>query len=544
MKSRAVERALDAFIEKHRWKDAFDLTKSEWVNNHDYRIVDYFREKVRHNITEKSLEYYRMSYDLTARDVFDDFMLALEWNREAEKQFWLPRRHKLLPICNALQDLEDGRLDELFLSMPPRSGKTSLILFFTLWLMFRDSDRANLYSSFSDTVVKVYYNGILEVLGDPDTYRWKELFPTASVASTNAKENLIDIDRTKHYASLTCRSLYGTLNGACDVSENGILIADDLHSGIEEALNKALLDKAWMRVTNNLIPRAKETARILWIGTRWSLHDCISRRIDVIQNDPEWKDRKYLIINTPALDEFGQSNFDYLYGKGFSTEHYKRIRSQFERSDDIASWDAQYMGEPIERSGTLFEPSAMRYYNGILPDGEPDSIYMPVDPAWGGGDFVSAPVFVEYDGLIYIPAVVFNNGDKRVTIPKIAKTVIDNNVSMVYCEGTKVTSSYGDELDAQIKKRGHKCNLQNTTKHWSGLLGKAGRIYKWAPEIRDRIIFLDKAHRDKEYNAFMNNLFQFTIEGKVKHDDAPDSLAMGLEMKNNYVKAEIYQRPF
>lgn len=540
--NRKAERAIEAFAARGKWKEAFGLTKAEWNERKDYRAVEFFREVVRKNISKESLDYYQKSYDLTSREVFDDFMLALEWNRPAEKQFWLPRREKLMKVCNALQDLEDGRLDELSLSLPPRTGKTSIVIFFVLWIMFRNSDLSNLYSSFSDTVVKGFYNGVMEILGDDKTYRWKELFPTAKIASTNSKEGLLDIDRTKHYASLTCRSLYGTLNGACDA--NGILIADDLHSGIEEALNKALLDKAWMRVTNNLIPRAKETARILWIGTRWSLHDCISRRINMLESEPEWKDRKHMEINVPALNEFDESNFDYLYNVGFSTQHYKRIRSQFESSDDIASWDAQYMGSPVERTGVLFEPSAMRYYNGILPDGEPDKVFMTVDPAWGGGDYVAAPVCVQYGNDIYIPAVVWDNRDKKLTIPKIAKKVIDNNVGMVYCEGTRVTSSYGNELDDVIRSKGHHVNLQNTTKHWSSQMGKAGRIYKVAPEIRDRMIFLDRKYRDKEYENFMMNLFTFTIEGKVKHDDAPDSLAMAIEMDANYVKAEIYQRPF
>lgn len=542
MKSNRMEKAIDAFVDKGRWKEAFDCCRAEWGEKHDYRLVEYFREKVRQNVTKKSLEYYRMSYDLTAKDVFDDFMLALEWNRPAEEQFWLPRRAKLLPVCQALQDLEDGRMDELFLSQPPRTGKTTIVLFFTLWVMLRDSERSNLYISYTDGVVGTYYNGVLEILADTTTYRWKEIFPESSVVSTNAKENLLNLDRKKRYASLTARSLYGTLNGACDC--NGMLMLDDLHSGIEEALNPLLLNKAWSRVTNNAIPRAKEHARILWMGTRWSLKDCIARRIDLLENDPEYKNRRYLVFNMPALDEFEQSNFDYDYGVGFSTEHYKKIRATFEHSDDIASWDAQYMGSPIERSGVLFEPSGMRYFNGILPEGEPDKVYMTVDPAWGGGDYVSCPVCVQYGTDIFVPGVVFDNRDKRVTIPKVAKKAIDNKVGIVYCEGTKVTSSYGDELDKMIRNKGYKCSLQNTTKHWAGLMGKAGRIYKCAPDIRERMIFLDKAHRDKEYNAFMNNLFQFTIEGKVKHDDAPDSLAMAIEMDNFYVKAEVYQRPF
>lgn len=81
--------------------------------------------------------------------------------------------------------------------------------------------------------------------------------------------------------------MYGTLNGACDCS--GYLISDDLIGGIEEALNKDRLMNAWSKVTNNLIPRTKQSAKKIWIGTRWSLIDPAGLRMDFLQNDEEGK---------------------------------------------------------------------------------------------------------------------------------------------------------------------------------------------------------------------------------------------------------------
>lgn len=44
----------------------------------------------------------------------------------------------------------------------------------------------------------------------------------------------------------------------------------------------------------------------------------------------------------------------------------------------------------------------------------------------------------------------------------------------------------------------------------------------------------------------MNNLFAFKITGKNKHDDAPDSLAMLVEMKEDSIgqKPEIFKKVF
>ena len=44
-----------------------------------------------------------------------------------------------------------------------------------------------------------------------------------------------------------------------------------------------------------------------------------------------------------------------------------------ESIDDV-TWCAKYMGEPYEREGLLFPKEELNYYNGTLPDGEPDRI--------------------------------------------------------------------------------------------------------------------------------------------------------------------------
>ena len=482
-----------------------------------YPMVCDFRKQVSQN-----REILKKAYLLTAKDHFDDFMIYIEWNRPLKEKFWLPRRNQLLPICNALQDLEDGRLDELFLSQPPRTGKTTMILFFFVWIMLRDPERSNLYTSYTDSVVKVLYNGILEVLNDTTTYLWHDVFPERELVSTDARDLLINIDRRKRYASFTARSVFGTLNGACDC--NGYACGDDLISGIEEAMNKDRLANTWAKVDNNFIPRAKQNAKLLWIGTRWSLTDPIARRYDVLLNEPKYKDRRFKVVNIPALNEKDESNFDYACGVGFDSEFYQQRRASFERNNDTASWLAQYQGTPIERDGAVFSPEDLRYFNGELPEDEyPDSIFMVVDPSWGGGDFVAAPILYQYGNDLFVKDVVYTNLEKNYSQTEVVSKAIKHKVTRIYVEGNKMTGSYGQDVSNLLKEKNYHCNVQISTKHFTGT-GKEQRIFDKAPDIRANMIFLDK--RDKEYELFMQNVFSFSIMGKNKHDDAPDSLAM------------------
>lgn len=488
----------------------------------------------------EAYDVVKETYLWAAPKDFDSYLIYLEWNRKPEERFYLPRRRCLLPLVRVLQDLVDDKLDELFLSQPPRTGKTSLLMFFVTWIIGRDSERSNLYSAYSDTITSAFYSGVLEVLNDPTTYLWNDIFPKSKIVSTNSKNETINIDRNKRYASLTCRSLYGTLNGSCDA--DGMLISDDLLSGIEEALNKERMITAWGKVDNNLLPRAKESAKILWCGTRWSMTDPIGLRIDTVMNNDKFKNRRVKIVNIPALNENDETNFDYMYGVGFSTEFYHQRRASFERNNDTASWLAQYMGEPIERDGAVFSPNDFRYYNGVLPNGDPDRVFTAVDPAWGGGDFVAAPIICKYGNDLYVTDVVYDNSDKRVTQRLVADKVVEHNVAAVQVEATKTTEEYANGIEAILSEYGRKVNLTTkTATQTKG--GKQQRIFDKAPDIRERMIFLENGKRSKAYQLFMQNVFSFKMVGKNKNDDAPDSLCMAIEMDQaTSVRPIIMQR--
>jgi hypothetical protein len=473
--------------------------------------------------------------------IFDSYMLYLERKRPPRERFYLPRKEKLAVIVQALQDLEDDKLDELFISQPPRTGKTTLVMFFLTWIAGKYPEISNLYSAYSDVITSALYTGILEVIKDDVTYAWKEVFPNATIAHTDAADETIDIGRVKRYPTITCRSLYGTLNGACDCS--GYLIGDDLIGGIEEALNPDRLIATWSKVDNNFIPRAKERSKILWIGTRWSIIDPIGKRQDLVLNSPEYGNRRVAVVSVPALDpETDESNFEYNYGVGFSTAFYRQRRASYERQDDMASWFAQYQNEPIERDGALFTPGNMRFYNGVLPEGEPDNVLMACDVAFGGGDYLSAPVAYRYGNTVFIPDVVFDNSDKKVTRPLVADCIVRNGVKQAQFEANNGGDDYKDWVDAEVKNRKHKCTI--TSKMAPTTTKKEVRIYNASPDIREWY-FLEEGKRSPQYSKFMGQLYSFKINGKNKNDDAPDSLAQldDLMLHSPVAVVEVCQRP-
>ena len=536
------------------YEDLFQLCRAEEETHEKYchEVNSWLRnrciERVEYGVeSERFYDLYRRSLLFDAPYALDPYLLYLEINRPPEARFYLPRRRTLKPVVDAIQSLIDDDLDELFLSMPPRVGKTSLIDFTMTYIMAKRSESPSLYSAYSDTITSAFYGAVLEIITDNNTYTWQEIFPKSKLIRTNAADETIDIDRRKHYPTLTCRSIDGTLNGACD-AQNGFIIGDDLVSGIEEALSKDRLISKWNKVDNNLIPRGKGRTKYLWIGTRWSVLDPIGMRLDVIQNEDKFSDYRWKVINIPALDEHDESNFDYPYGVGFSTIDYQRRRASFERNNDMASWNAQYMGMPIEREGTLYSPADFRYFSGDLPEEEPDRIFMPIDPAFGGEDFVAGPVCYQYGDDIYIPDVIYNNGDKKITQPRIVELVDKWDIQIIDFEETKSTASYREETTNLLKSKDLKPTVTSHTA--PNDKSKQQRIFDSAPDVREHMIFLNSGHRSKEYEMFMNNVFAFRLlQSKSamhhRHDDAPDSLAMAIKMtKPTNRKLKSFRRPF
>lgn len=480
---------------------------------------------------------------IDARDYLDSFLLYIESNRLPKERFYLPRRKVLKKAVDAIQELIDGDIDEMFIQLPPRTGKTTLCVFLMAWLMGRDPDRTNLYSAFSDTITGAFYKGVMEILTDPDTYLWGEVFPNVKISSTNAKEEMVNVGRNSRYATLTARSLHGTLNGACDC--NNLLLSDDLISGIEEAVNPTRLETAWTLVDNNLMSRAKGHAKRLWIGTRWSIMDPAGRRMALLDDDPNFANWKYKVIVLPALDENDESNFDYDFGVGFTTEQYHQIRASFEHNGDMASWFAQYQQAPIERQGTLFSPEGFRYYNGVLPDEDVAKVFMAVDPAFGGGDFVAGPVCVKTSSGIYVQDVIYDDREKDKTIPHLCEVAARNGVRQIQFGVNKMTKAYKDEFERKMRELYPEHTVSITTKA-EAVSSKNDKILSMAPNIRDTMVFLDSSLRDKEYTMFMQNVFGFSLyRTKKAHDDAPDSLAMAMDFDlNPWGAYRIMSRPF
>ena len=464
---------------------------------------------------------------------FDSYIQYIEWDREPQKRFYLPRRKTLKQIVDALQDLADDKLDLLAISMPPGTGKSTLAIFYLTWLAGKYPDAPMLTGSHSNAWTRGAYDECLRIMSEGGEYLWQDVFPDVKVSSTNAQNVRIDLGQRKRFETLEFTSI-GTGNAGLYRAQT-LLYCDDLVSGIEVAMSKERLDKLW-EIYNTDLRQRKIGAKCkeLHIATRWSVWDILGRLEMEYGDSPRAK-----FITIPALNFNDESNFDYPYGVGFSTQFYHEQRDIM---DDV-NWRALYMNQPIEREGLLYSEDELRRYFE-LPDAEPDAILAVCDPKDKGSDYCVMPVAYQYGPNFYIDAVICDNSNPKVVEPRLANLLISRGVHMARFESNQAGGRVAENVQKMVKDGGGKTKI--TTKYTTA--NKDTKIIVNSPWVIEHCLFKDNSTiaSDKEYRRFLQFLCGYTMAGRNKYDDVPDAMAMLSEYIQSFAlnKVEIIKRPF
>lgn len=487
---------------------------------------------------------YKRSLLFDAYWEFEAYLFYIEYDRPLRKKFYLPRINPLRIVVNDLQDLHDKKIKLLAVSLPPRVGKSTLGIFYISWLMGKYWEKTALMIGYGDKLARGFYKEVQGIINGEE-YLWHDVFPECKIGKTSTEDLQIDINKDTRYPTLTCRSIEGQLTGIVDIKL--LLYADDLIEGIEEALNPVRMDTKYGKYIGVVKDRKGDDVPELHIGTRWGVNDVIGRIKGQYEGNPLYRFR---VI--PALDESDRSNFDYDKTRnpswdkiGFSTEYYLDMRETHESADDLATWDAKYQGEPYVREGLVFPEGALKYFDKKeLPAGDP-VIYIVCDVAWGGGDSLSSPIAYCYGNDVYIVDWIFSKGDKDETRPQMIAKLIQHHPHYVQFESNNGGDMYAEYLDDKLKEMGYRFNIGSVLTTGGVNANKHTEILTYAPDIKRNFHFLNRKCRSDDYKRAMKELFQYTQNGKVKHDDAPDSLKQLAKMiydgKTTY---EICDRPW
>lgn len=485
----------------------------------------------------KFYEQWRRCLLFEAPHDFDSFMTYIELDRKPEKRFYAPRKHYLRPMVQGFQDVLDGKLRLLTISMPKRAGKSQTGINFVNMLSGKFPDRSTLMEGTGDDLVKSFYNGCLEYLTVPNEYLFYDVFPDARLIQTNADSKTINLKSKSRFPTIMCRSIDARQVGLSEATN--VLYLDDCVEGREEAKNRQRLDDKWEVISGDIMGRAIEGTPMVFTGTRYSLYDPIGR----VQEHAQREGWAWRAIEIPALDLVtDESNYEYeREGKKVFTTAYFREQRELLSAEQFES---EFQQQPFEAKGLLFNKDELNYFFELPKDRDPDTIIAVGDTAESGSDSTSMPVAMIYGNAVYIVDVVFDDSPAEVTKPECAKCLIENKVASAIFESNNAGQYYARDVDQIIRERGYSVGIR--TKRT--ISNKQTRIEFASDNIKKNFYFKHPStyKRGSQYWNFMKEVTTYTRSGKVPHDDAPDSLSL-LENEIRMLsggKVEVFKRPY
>jgi predicted phage terminase large subunit-like protein len=188
-------------------------------------------------------------------------------------------------MCNALQEVAEGKNDKLIIQLGPRRGKTELVWRqFIAWYIGQHPEREILAASYAELLSAKNTRDVKKILASP-TYQ--EVFPEVAIMGKNSSLEF-ELSGGGSYRAA------GVGQGIGGFGAN-LLVCDDLFTGRAEAESEVNRNKVYDWMTDDAINRVVFPGAIVLMFTRWHRDDAIGRILSSPERD-EWK-----VLSFPAI---------------------------------------------------------------------------------------------------------------------------------------------------------------------------------------------------------------------------------------------------
>lgn len=501
---------------------------------------------------------------------FEDFILYLERKRPQEKRFYMPRQEVLRTLVWDYEDLNYRFIKFLGVSLASRTGKSTISLMGLIWSALREPNLSSAIGSHSGVLAKGFYTEALSFITSEE-YTFGEMYSfwhnTNEVLEDKSAEYLyLNLGTPSRFQTMVFRGIDGTWTGAIDVSH--MLIVDDLIRDREHSLSPTRCETTWQEYLNKMVDRKSgkefpadklaEYQRIynvirrirgqeevtlkpfagaleMMIGTLWNVYDPLYRMETLYGNDPLYRFRKI-----PALNENDESNYPYQY----TTEYLHEMREKL----DAPEWFSKWQQAPFVREGLLYQPNELNYFNGECPNGKTIAV---LDPAVGGGDFLSMVIIRIVGKKNYVIDWLYTNETKGKTIPAIRNKIVFHNITELHFERNGIGRAFEEDVTKEL----HVVNYYRCKSlpfNAPEGMSKEDKILGYSDWVKSNLWFIDEEaksttySRSQDYVKALSDMFIYTTVGKNKHDDSVDNLAQAARVfeKSSNGTVDVILNPF
>jgi len=437
---------------------------------------------------------------LEAYDDFWEFCLYMDYD------FFDKRKSILKPVAEAFQEVEEGKLDLLYVGMPPRTGKSYITSLWCTWVLGRNPTESIMRNTVTNTLYNKFSNDIRDIMrGDTHKRRYRDIFPEIHFATEKLEG--WKLTTSEQGVSYFGAGVGGTVIGlGCTKAA----ILDDSIKNAEEAMSENSLEKKWNWYGSTHKSRLEKGCPEIHIATRWSNNDIPGRLIE--EGEFQGNNAKKIVI--PALVD-GESYCEEIH----STE---KLLKEKKLLDELI-WEAEWQQSPVEAKGLVFPDQSLNYFSMDELNKRPEGILMAADIADEGTDSLCCPIGYIFGDKVFITDVLFTKDPIEVTQPLTAAFI-----DKYQPDRAKFESNNGGKGFAMTVKDLKK---SKTTINWEPTVSnKHTRILMKSGYVKEYFYFRDDYEAGSDYDKFMRELKKYNKSGKVKHDDAPDGITMLAEM--------------
>lgn len=387
--------------------------------------------------------------------------------------------HRLIADC--LQDVLNGEVKKLIVTVPPRHGKSELISTkFATYYLSKNPDKRVIVSSYSGELAQTFGSNARDIMNE---VVYKHMFPEVT---------LVEDSQAKHDWKLRYRDddkwvkgggYYSVgVGGSTTGKGANLFIIDDPFKDWEEARSPTIRNKVWNWYNSVAESRLEKNAAVIIVMTRWHEDDLVGRLLEV---EDDW-----VVVSLPALaeeDGHYRKKGESLWPNKYTSEHFEKIKKK-----DIVLFNCIYQQNPIQETGMVFKKEWITEYVDD-PVGQMD-IKIVVDPAISKKDTACNSAIIcmakqFYTEPIYILDVVLSKFDAMELVDQIIAMhhrikAQYNYDPVVYIESV----GYQEAIQHYLKERMRRDRYYFTVETFTPRKDKDARIRGLVPYLRQGIL--------------------------------------------------------
>lgn len=427
------------------------------------------------------------------------------------RKFIVSEHHK--EICKLIKDVFLGKETRLIINMPPRYGKTELLVktLISMGLALNPKSKF-IHTSYSETLALDNSESVKDLV---ESEEYQKYFDVKLKKDSKSKRKWYTNYGGGIYATASGGQITGFGAGQVDDEDesleefandielmqnafNGAIIIDDPIKP-EDAESPNMLEKINNRFDNTIRSRTNSRKTpIIIVMQRVSVEDLSGY---LMKKEPS----KWKVLEMPAISKEGKPLWEFKH----TLKELQDLRIANPRV-----FDTQYQQDPRDLEGKLFIKEDLQYFKlSDLNKDNSNTVISFVDVADQGTDSLCMVIGVLISDMVYIVDVIHTKEGSNYTIPLVASKIKDHKIercviesnAMGYIFGTSVQERVTIPLDI-IPTKGNKHH----------------RIVGNSEYIKKYFVFREDYEVGSMYDSYMREMLTYTKDAKAKFDDAPD----------------------